>query len=158
MVRQLETADFSAAAEVIRAGFATVAEEFGLTEQNCPKHTAFVTTAERLRTHFTWGWRMFALYEEERLVGYVSLSEENGTFELHNLAVLPECRHKGYGRQLLDFCKAKVKEAGGEKIVLSFIEENGVLKNWYAKNGFVPTGTKKFEHLPFTTGYMECTL
>lgn len=34
-------------------------------------------------------------------------------------------------------------------------EENTILKTWYAANGFVHTGTKKFKHLPFTTGYME---
>ncbi len=37
----------------------------------------------------------------------------------------------------------------------TIIEENTVLKNWYIANGFVHTGTKKFDHLPFTTGYLE---
>ena len=35
------------------------------------------------------------------------------------------------------------------------IEESVVLKNWYIANGFVHTGTKKFDHLPFTCGYLE---
>jgi len=32
------------AAEVIRASFATVANLFGLTQQNCPVHSSFTTT------------------------------------------------------------------------------------------------------------------
>jgi len=77
---------------------------------------------------------------------------------MHNLAVIPELRHKGYGKQLLNFCITKVKEAGGVKIAISITEKNTVLKNWYAEYGFVHTGTKTFEHLPFTVGYMELEL
>ena len=34
-------------------------------------------------------------------------------------------------------------------------EENTALKDWYFTNGFAHTGKRKFEHLPFTVGYME---
>ena len=40
-------------------------------------------------------------------------------------------------------------------IKIGIIEESTVLKNWYISNGFVHTGTKKFDHLPFTSGYLE---
>ena len=156
MIRQLGLSDLPLAAEVIRTSFSTVAKDFDLTEQNCPKHTSFITTAERLLTHFNWNWWLYGLYEEGQLAGYVSISKESdGAYEVHNLAVLPEHRHKGYGKQLLDICKIKVKELGGKKIAFGIIEENTVLKNWYAANGFTHTGTKRFEHLPFTVGYME---
>ena len=156
MIQRLNPSDFSLAAEVIRASFATVAKDLGLTEQNCPKYVGFVTTTERLQTHHSWGWLMYGLYEKERLVGYVSISKEaDGVYEIHNLAVLPEHRHKSYGKQLLDFCMEKVSELGGIKVTISITEENTVLKNWYTAYGFVHTGTKKFEHLPFTSGYME---
>ena len=155
MIRQLEESDLSLAAEVIRKSFATVAAEFGLTEQNCPNHTSFIT-ADKLHNHIEMGWLMFGLYENERLVGYVSLSNKNdGVYELHNLAVLPDNRHKGYGKQLLDFCKVKVNELGGSKITIGIIEEHTVLKNWYAANGFVHIGIKTFANLPFTVGFME---
>ena len=156
MIRQLNLSEFPLAAEVIRVSFATVAKDLGLTEQNCPKYVGFVTTIERLNTHHDWGWWMYGLYKDERLVGYASISKETDVaYEIHNLAVLAECRHKGYGRQLLDFCLAKVKELGGSKVTIGIIEENAVLKNWYTAYGFIHTGTKKFEHLPFTSGYME---
>ena len=164
MIRQLESTEFPLAVDVIRASFLTVANDLGLTEENCPKYVGFVTTAERLQTQLDWGWWIFGLFEEEQLIGYVSISKVSadgdtatvdGLYEIHNLAVLPEHRHKGYGRQLLDFCVAKIKESSGNKINISIVEENTVLKNWYAEYGFVHTGTKKYEHLPFTSGYLE---
>jgi ribosomal protein S18 acetylase RimI-like enzyme len=144
MIKQIQVSEFPVAVEMIRASFITVAKEFDLTEENCPRHTAFSTTAEELHKNLNWGWLMYGLYEDNKIVGYVALSksrETDGEYELHNLAVLPEYRHKGYGKQLVGFCKAKTKELGGAKIFLSFIEENTVLKNWYLANGFVHMGT-----------------
>ena len=173
MIRQLEPSDFTLAAKVIRDSNATVAKDLGLTEQNCPKFVGFVTTAERLQTHHSWGWWIYGLYENEELVGYVSVSKEyvpvseeyvpvsedaDKTYEINNLAVLPEYRHKSYGKQLLDFSMKKIMDLGGKKVIISIIEENAVLRNWYAAYGFVHTGTKKFEHLPFTSGYMELVI
>ena len=157
IIKQLNPSDLPAAAELIRTSFAPVAKEFNITEQNFPNHTSFITV-EKLQNHIIWGWQMYELYEKKQMVGYVSLSDKGGgLFELHNLAVLPEYRHKGYGKQLLDFCKTKVKEAGGDKITLGMIEENTVLKDWYAANGFIHTGIKWFKHMPFTVGFMEWT-
>ena len=103
IIKKLNKSDLTVAAEVIRASFVTVASEFGLTEKNCPNHTSFIK-AEKLRDHLYQGWYIYGLYDEENLVGYVSLfKEDNAIYELHNLAVLPEYRHKGYGKQLIDF-------------------------------------------------------
>ena len=56
---------------------------------------------------------------------------------------------------LLDHAKAEVCAMGGNVLKLGIIEESTVLKNWYIAQGFVHTGTKKFDHLPFTSGYLE---
>jgi len=156
LIRELSHNDLSVAAEVIRASFATVAAEFGLTEQNCPTHTSFITTVEKLGNEMDSGWLMFGLYDGEQLAGYASLSkEDSGIYKMRHLAVRPNCRHRGYGRRLVEYGKAKVREMGGNKITIGIIEAHTVLKNWYAANGFVHTGTKKIDHLPFTVGYME---
>ncbi|MCL1849573.1 MAG: GNAT family N-acetyltransferase, partial [Clostridiales bacterium] len=156
MIKQIDPSEIPQAVEVIRASFATVAEEFGLTEQNCPGYTSFATTAELLQEQYRQGRRMYGLYEGSQLMGYAALTKEaDGAYELHNLSVLPERRHKGYGKQLLDYCKAAVKESHGTKLAFGFMEDNTVLKDWYAANGFAHTGTKQFPHLPFTVGFME---
>ena len=98
--------------EVIHRSFKTVADEFGLTKENCPKHTSFIPIYF-LTTQMDWGWHMFCLYHEKEIVGYMSLSKEGDTtYELHNLAVLPEYRHNGLGKELLDHAKETVIPKG----------------------------------------------
>ena len=99
---------------------------------------------------------MYALYSGKKIIGYMSLSEESdGACALHNLAVLPEYRHRGFGKLLLDHAKEVVRASGCNVIKIGIIDESTVLKNWYIANGFVHTGTKKFDHLPFTSGYLK---
>lgn len=141
--------------DVIHRSFATVAEEFGFTRENCPTHTSFIPLSY-LEAQMSWGWHMCALYAGRTIIGYMSLSkEDDDTYKLHNLAVLPEYRHGGFGKRLLDHAKDVVKSLGGKAMKIGIIEESTVLKNWYMANGFVPTGTRIVEHLPFTVGYLE---
>ena len=154
-IHPVERTDLPACLSVIRESFHTVAEDFGLTPENCPKHTSFMPLCY-LETQMEWGWQMFGLFAGNTLIGYASLSkEENGVFELHNLSVLPAYRHNGFGKQLLDHAKETVRSLGGTTLRIGIIEESTVLKNWYITNGFTHTGTKKFHHLPFTSGYLE---
>ena len=150
--------DLQECLEVIHRSFKTVAEEFGLTAENCPKHTSFMPLYF-LTTQMDWGWHMFSLSYQGKIVGYMSLSKESETaYELHNLAVLPEYRHNGFGKSMLNHAKETVLQLGGNTIKIGIIEESTILKDWYMANGFVHTGTKKFDHLPFTSGYLECRL
>ena len=142
-------------ADVIRQSFATVAKDFNLTLENCPGHTSFISN-ERLASKIKDGYYPFGYFADGKLVGFASITDiSDGVYEMNDIAVLPKYRHFGYGKRLVDFCKEKVKELGGNKIIIGIVEENAVLKDWYAANGFVHTGTKRFEHLPFTVGYME---
>ena len=158
MIKPIQHSDFENCLSIIRESFASVAKEFSITEENCPNRTSFISM-KNLEYHAKNNYKMYGYFINDNLIGYVSLENKgDGIFELRNLAVLPEYRHKGIGKQILDFCKVKVKEFDGNKITLGIIEENAILRNWYAANGFLHTGTKTFEHLPFITGYMECTL
>ena len=155
MIYEVEQNELQECLDVIHQSFRTVADQFGLTKENCPKHTSFIPLSF-LETQKNWGWNMYALYAGKKIIGYMSLSKESDdAFELHNLAVLPEYRYNGFGKLLLDHAKDVVKALGGNVIKIGIIEESTVLKNWYIANGFVHTGTKKFDHLPFTSGYLE---
>lgn len=155
IIYEVEQNELQECLDVIHQSFQTVADQFGLTKENCPKHTSFIPLSF-LETQKNWGWQMYALYVSKKIIGYMSLSKESDdAFELHNLAVLPEYRHNGFGKLLLDHAKDVVKASGGNVIKIGIIEESTVLKNWYIANGFVHTGTKKFDHLPFTSGYLE---
>ena len=154
-ISKVKALDLPECLEVIHQSFKTVAEVFGLTRENCPKHTSFIPLSF-LEAQMNWGWHMYALYNGEKIIGYMSLSKEgDDVFELHNLAVLPEYRHKGFGKLLMDHAKEVVRTLGGKSIKVGIIEESDVLKKWYIANGFVHTGTKKYDHLPYKSGYLE---
>lgn len=150
--------DFEAAVEVIQKSFATVANQFGLTRENCPTHTSFITE-ERLQRDRENEDLMRILWEGDTAVGYFSLHRESDTdVELNHVAVLPEKRHGGYGKLILDTAKKYARECGYKRMNIGIVEESSVLKNWYLKNGFVHDGTRKFDSLPFTVGFMHFDL
>ncbi len=82
------------------------------------------------------------------------LLQDNCECELNNLAVLPEYRHQGIGRKLLDHSYESARDCGCKLINIGIVEENRLLRKWYEQNGAVHTGTKKFDFFPFTCGYM----
>lgn len=142
-------------AEVIRKAFETVAEELGLTRENAPTFPAFLgpDAMEKLREN---GAAMFGAYEGENCIGFVvAQNAGEGVFYLERLAVLPEHRHAGTGRKLMDTVFDYVRENGGRKVSIGIINENLRLKKWYIQYGFIETGLRKFDHLPFTVCFME---
>lgn len=151
----IEPSRFEGAADVIRRSFATVAKDFGLTKENCPTNPAFLE-ADWLRRDHDAGAEFFGLYIGGALSGVVGLKpKENVAFEMTRLAVLPEHRHQGCGRALVDFACKTAKERGAEKMTIGIIFENLELKKWYGAYGFVETDRKEFPHLPFTVSFME---
>lgn len=156
MINQVENKEqLNICLEIIRSSFITVAEEFGLTENNCPSHTAFMTI-DKLQKQFDDGSPMFLFYQDANPVGYFSLSKcSDEEWELNNLAVLLEYRHLWIGKAMVDYAVATVKNYGGNKISIGIIEENSILKNWYLNLGFKHISTRKIEHLPFMVGFME---
>ena len=160
MIRKALRADLPRCADVIRKSFQTVADEFGFTPENAPRFTAFATTEERLiRQMDTEGRIMLVDEEDGRIRGCCSLLLlGEGECELGNLSVLPEYRHLGIGGELLHRAVRCAGELNCKVMKFSIVEENTVLKKWYARHGAVHTGTKKFDFFPFTCGYMEIVL
>jgi ribosomal protein S18 acetylase RimI-like enzyme len=144
--------------EIIHKSFITVADEFGLTKENCPNHTAFMPI-EKLIRQYESGTNMFLYQHNENYVGYFSLVNNGESVELNNLSVLPEFRHLGIGKEMVEYAKDYViKNTGAKKITIGIIEDNTVLKDWYETLGFIHTGTKHCDSLPFTVGFMELNI
>jgi len=158
MIREITNGEVTLAAGIIRRAFATVAEEFGLTLENCAWHPTFLTE-ERLQGEVDKGLRLFVLQEGDSSVGVVGLRRlDDGSFALERLAVLPEHRHQGCGARLVEFACQQALQAGGEKISLQIIDEHAELKRWYIRLGFVATGVKQYPQLPFNVCLMEKSL
>lgn len=157
MIKRIREEDIAECVNVIKESFLTVADEFGFTVENAPHFTAFSTTEDRLLHQLKNEHRpMYAYYDHSKMIGYYSLAlQDNNECELNNLCVLPQYRHKHVGAMLLANAYINAKEMGCNKMNIGIVEENTVLRKWYEDNGFVHTGTKKFDFFPFTCGYMK---
>ena len=103
VIREMSLEEIPECVNVIRTSFKTVADEFGFTEENAPRFTAFATDEKRLWYQFTVEKRpMYVYIYQGKIVGYYSLALlDNGNVELNNLSVLPEYRHQKIGEKLL---------------------------------------------------------
>lgn len=89
--------------DIIHKSFKTVAQDFNLTKENCPGHTSFMTI-DKLENQFKENKPMFLYTKENEFVGYFSLGKNNEkSYELDNLAVLPDYRHFGNGKEMVNY-------------------------------------------------------
>ena len=94
---------------VICKAFITVASDYNITRDNCPSYASF-RTVEQIRAIKEDGFLMYSLFDRETRTGFVCFKEiEKGVYVLGLLSVLPEYRHLGYGKKLLDFAFDFVK-------------------------------------------------
>lgn len=152
---------FEESAKVLRDSNIALANEFNNTKenvQNVPTVAAFISP-DTLAKMKKKGIELFGAYEDNKCVGFVAIEKANkDVFYMMKLSVLPEYRHKGYGKDLINFVSNNVKENGGTIISIGVINKDKVLKEWFIRHGFVETGVKKFEHLPFELCLMEKAL
>ena len=149
--------DLSAIVRVLNVSHSTVAKDFGFTKDNNPTNNAFIDEPT-LRTQLNKGIDLYTLSIHNELVGSIAIeksTKEKDTFYIEKVSILPEYREKGYGVILMDFATTKIQELGGHSISIALIDSNTKLKSWYISQGFIETGIKKFEHLPFSVCFMN---
>ena len=157
-IRPVSKEELDACAKVVRKSFSTVALEFGLTMENCPTNGAFTRT-EHLHSDLNRGASLYGLFGDGVLAGFFELKRrDDGSIELEKLCVLPDHRHGGCGKMMLQHAGAEALKMGGKKITIGIIEGNARLKTWYMRHGFVPIRTASFPKLPFVVGFMEWTI
>ena len=146
--------DLRRSVDIVRASFATVAEQLGLTPDNCPTHPAFITY-DRLAEKWGICNTYFGLFENDKQAGFVIVEKNSEhSFCIERLAVLPEYRHLGFGSKLMSFAFDYIKSSGGADVSIAIVNENSLLKHWYEEQGFAEIELKRFDHLPFTVCYM----
>ena len=144
---------------IIRRAFGTVAQEMGFTEQNAPRYTAFIT-AERLEESRQKNGVFWGLFVAGQQVGFVAVDvDKDGRYWMKRLAVLPEFRHGGSGKALVETVIDYVRSKGEKKLYIGMVNEETVLKNWYLNMGFKVTDIlEKIPESPFTVCLMELDL
>jgi GNAT superfamily N-acetyltransferase len=157
-IHEAGEADVPVLARLIRDAFRDVAVRFALTPENCPKHPSNCTDAW-IETDLARGVRYFMLSQAGEPVGCAGLERPNPSVcYLTRLSVLPARRRRGFGRALAEHVLTLARNGGAEKAGIGIIADQTDLARWYSGLGFVDTGTKRFEHLPFVVRFMECPL
>lgn len=83
---------------------------------------------------------VFHLEQEGRLVGFYSLRENEGAFEIEHMWVAPEYMGKGFGKMLFDHAKQTALQNGAKKLR---VESDPNAEGFYKKMGMHQTGGKE---------------
>jgi len=144
--------------ETIRKSFRDVAQRFDLTPENAPRHPSNCTV-EWIQKDIDRGVTFFVIENEENIVGCVALELANpDVCYLERLSVLPNQRHRGFGKALVDHAFSKAIFLGAKFVNIGIIAEHTELKNWYKQIGFVEGESKVFPNLPFRVTFMAYDL
>jgi N-acetylglutamate synthase-like GNAT family acetyltransferase len=145
-------------AETIRRSFQDVAERFGLTQENAPRHPSNCMV-DWIQKDMERGITYFAIENKNHVVGCVALERANTEVcYLERLAVLPDQRRRGFGKALVNHALSESKLLGVNYVSIGIIAEQTEVKNWYKGLGFIEGETKEFPHLPFLVTFMSYSI
>jgi ribosomal protein S18 acetylase RimI-like enzyme len=98
---------------------------------------------------------MFVLNDNGVKAECVVTKEADGIYELKNIAVMPDCQRKGYGKRLINFlfshytdCNVMLVGTGGVPSALSFYHKCGFVESYQIQNIF----TDNYDHPMFEDG------
>ncbi len=154
-IREASAEDLATVAMLIRETNKDVAERFGLSADNAPKHPSFCTVAW-VQSDFERGERYFILEEDSAPIACVAYENPSaGLAYLNRLSVLPAHRRRGVGARLVQHIIGLARAASIKTISIGVIGEHDELQRWYRSMGFVDGETRRFAHLPFSVKYMS---
>lgn len=157
---------------IIREANKPTADEFGINQDNNPKHPSFCD-ADWVKADLERGERYFVvenyiaendIAENVACVAYELSLKTSKTSQsskitrkayLNRLSVLPEHQSKGIGAQLVAFVIEQAKLDQINVISIGIISQHAKLRAWYESLGFITGETKHFGHLPFDVTYMS---
>jgi ribosomal protein S18 acetylase RimI-like enzyme len=101
--------------------------------------------------------RMFLLKEEEEAIGECVVQDlGGGLLEIKNLAIIPECQGRGFGRMLIEFVEGCYKPThtllqvgtGDSPLTIPFYEKCGFVRSHVMKDFFI----ENYDHPIFECG------
>lgn len=111
--------------------------------------------SEEMIDKYLEGGEMYILDDDGVKAECVITKEDEGIYELKNIAVLPDCWRKGYGKKLIEFllthcsdCKVMFVGTGDCYSALSFYKSCGFTESHRVKNFFIDN----YDHPMFEDG------
>ena len=139
--------------EILNKAFLTVAQQYNFTKENAPTFPAFIRHDKI--DDFLKGIKMYGYKLNDKIIGCAGYSyNKDHIYFIKRLATLPEYRHLGVGKKLLEFIENEIKNLGGKKIEIHVIDKNIVLREWYKKLNYIEIKIDENKTLPFNS----CTM
>jgi GNAT superfamily N-acetyltransferase len=158
VLREVTREPLEANVALIRRAYRTVADDMGITPENAPRYTAFITP-EQLGEERDAGGVFYGLFLDGAQAGFVAVQQDaDGLWHMRRLAVLPEYRRRGLGRQLVERAIAYARERGATKLHIGIVAEQKGIKQWYEAMGFRTYRTFTVPHLPFSVALLAMRL
>ena len=149
-----EIKDSKIITDILNKAFMTVAQEYGFTKENAPTFPAYMDS-DRIENSMNNGLKMYGYIINDKIIGCVGYSNyREKIYFIERLATLPEYRHSGIGKKLMEFAENKIKEIGGKKIEIHVVDKNYVLREWYRKLNYVEIRIDEIKTLPFNSCVM----
>lgn len=81
---------------------------------------------------------IFVAEIDGRIIGFISTwqDREAGIGHIPNLSLEPDCRGKGFGRQLIEFALQRFREAGLTHAKIETLEQNAIGNHLYTSLSF----------------------
>ena len=109
-----ECTDSNILTEIQHKSFITVANKFGYTIENEPYFSAFIKR-EKIDKQMIDGCKFYVYKIGENIIGSIGYILENDNYVVERLAVIPEYRHNGIGKKLMEFIEDEVKCKNAKK-------------------------------------------
>ena len=154
MENVFEIKDSKIITDILNKAFMTVAQEYGFTKENAPTFPAYMDS-DRIENSMNNGLKMYGYIINDKIIGCVGYSNyKEQIYFIERLATLPEYRHSGIGKKLMEFAEDKIKEIGGKTIEIHVVDKNYVLREWYRKLNYVEIRIDEIKTLPFKSCVM----
>lgn len=155
MGKIIELDDSLIITDIINKAFLTVAEQFNFTKENVPKFPAFINSGI-INYSLDNGLKMYGYKNNDLIIGCVGYSYyKDRIYFIERLAVLPEHRHSGVGKELLQFAEDKIIESGGKTAEIHVVDKNIILREWYKKLNYAEIRIDEIKVLPFNSCVMH---
>lgn len=109
---------------------------------------------KEISTHFKGFW---CLYDGERIIGTVAISELSGdSCELKSLYLLEEYHSRGYGKRMLEHAIENARDLGYKKMYLDSLSSSKKAIALYRRAGFAHT--EKYNQSKYSDVFMVLEL
>ena len=133
----MEIKDSKIITEIVNKAFLTVALQLNYTKENAPRFGAFINY-EEIENDLNNGLKMYGYCINGQIIGCAGYSYyKDQIYFIKRLATLPEYRHMGIGKKLMEYVENKIYENNGKLIEINVVDQNNTLIEWYKKLNYV---------------------